>query len=228
MGTMETDNCQKSEADVNFAESAQEAHDYLLALGSLTVRFAEVDRAPRYPDGERETDVEHSYHLALSATELAADYFPDLDVGLVAQFSLVHDLPEVYTGDVWTFNISDEDRALKEAAEKVATARLLEELPPYMAQLLERYEKQEEREARFVRFVDKLLPAVINAMAGDANTFSEDYGVMSAEDLLRTRAARTSKLQEQFPDFPMIHMVRDLISATSSRIIFQNTTKQYG
>jgi putative hydrolase of HD superfamily len=201
-------------------EIAEHAHDRLLTLGEFTVRFAAVERAPRYPNGDRETDVEHSYHLALSATELAADYYPDLDVGLVAQFSLVHDLPEVYTGDTWTFNISDEDRSKKEQAEKEATKKLFQELPPYTAQLLERYEQQTEPEARFVRFVDKLLPAIINIMAGQANTFKEDYGMASAAQVRANREARTAKLQAMFPEFQFIHVVRDLLSETSLEHMF--------
>jgi 5'-deoxynucleotidase YfbR-like HD superfamily hydrolase len=202
---------------------AHRAHDAMMALGEFTVRFSEIERAPRYPDGDRETDVEHSFHLALSATELAAAYYPHLDVGLVAQFSLVHDMPERYTGDVWTFEISDEDRAKKEEAEKAATERLLEELPPHTAQLLRRYEAQEELEARFVRFVDKLLPAVINAVAAEANTFSQDYGMTRIEEVLQGREKRTAKLRAMFPEFDFIFIVRDLISATSTDKLFPRT-----
>jgi putative hydrolase of HD superfamily len=206
-------------ADAN-RERAQQAHDYLLALGNVSVRFAQVERAPRYPDGDRETDVEHSFHLALSTIELAANYYPELDTGLITQFSLVHDLPELYTGDVWTFNISDEDRAKKELTEKAAIDQLLDELPPHVAQLLERYEAQQEPEARFVRFVDKILPAIINIMAGDANTFKEDYGINTVEQLNAGREARTAKLQAMFPEFQFIHLVRDLISKTSAEHVF--------
>lgn len=208
-------------ADAN-RERAQQAHDYLLALGNVSVQFAQVERAPRYPDGDRETDVEHSFHLALSAIELAANYYPELDVGLIAQFSLVHDLPELHTGDVWTFNISDEDRAKKELTEKAAIDQLLDELPPHVAQLLERYEAQQEPEARFVRFVDKILPAIINIMAGDANTFKEDYGINTVEQLNAGREARTAKLQAMFPEFQFIHLVRDLISKTSAKHVFSD------
>lgn len=53
--------------------------------------------------------------------------------GIVAEFSLVHDLPEVYAGDIPTFNISAEARLTKEATEQVSAERLLRELPPYLA-----------------------------------------------------------------------------------------------
>lgn len=75
-------------------DRTQTAHDYMLLLGALSVAFSDVERAPRYPNGKRESDVEHSFHLAVSAVELAADFYPELDVGLVSQFSLVHDIPE--------------------------------------------------------------------------------------------------------------------------------------
>lgn len=201
---------------------AQQAHDYLLALGELTVRFASVERAPRYPDGHRENDAEHSYHLALSAVELAANYYPDLDIGLVAQYSLVHDLPESQVGDTWTFGISDEAMAKKELAESKATEKLIKELPPHTAQLLKRYEQQVEPEARFVRFVDKLTPAIINIMAGDAITFVQDHGITTIEELRAGHKARAEKLQKMFPEFQFIHLVRELISDTSARHVFKD------
>jgi putative hydrolase of HD superfamily len=204
----------------DLTSKAQQAHDYLLKLADLTVRFAAVDRAPRYPDGDRETDVEHSFHLAISAMELAADYYPELDVGLVAQFSLVHDLPESYTGDVWTFGISDEDRAKKEEAEKEATEKLIKELPPHISQLLERYEKQIEPEARLVRFVDKMLPAIINIVAGEASTFKEDYGIYTLEGIQSGYAERMAKLQSMFPEFDLILLISGLIEETSHQSVF--------
>lgn len=201
-------------------DNTKQAHDYLLALGDLTTRFAKVERAPRYPSGDRENDLEHSYHLAVSATELAADYYPELDAGLVAQFSLVHDLPESYAGDTWTLDISDEDRAKKESAEAKATTKLLKELPPHTAELLKRYEQQIEPEARFVRLVDKLTPTIINILTGEASTFQEDHGITSVEDLIAGHELNKERLQKMFPEFQFIHSVRELISNTSAEHIF--------
>ncbi len=74
-----------------------------------------------YGDGRRESDVEHSYMLALTAQYLANEDYPELDQGLITQFSWLHDLPEVITGDVPTLGISAEARAEKERQEAVAT-----------------------------------------------------------------------------------------------------------
>lgn len=201
---------------------AQQAHDYLLDLSRLTVKFAEIERAPRYPSGDRENDVEHSFHLALLAVEMAADYYPELDVGLIAQYSLVHDLPESQVGDTWTFGISDEARAKKELSEAKATEKLIKELPPHTAQLLKRYEQQTEPEAKFVRFVDKLTPGVINIMAGDALTFIEDHGVKTIEEWDSGRVEHTARLQRMFPEFEFINMVQELISKTTAEHIFKD------
>lgn len=193
---------------------AEEAHDYMLALGDFSARFARVDRAPRQPDGRRETDVEHSFHLGLTAVELAAQYYPELNTGLVAEFSLVHDAPEVYTGDIWTFQITDEQRARKEAAEKEATERLLKEVPPHTAELIERYERQQEPEARFVRLIDKMVPPVMNVVAGDASTFKADYNVRTADAMERQIATNTERLKAEYPEFEFMHIVRVLVYKT--------------
>lgn len=176
----------------------------LLSIGNLSVQFSDVKRAPRYPDGSRESDVEHSFHLGLSAIELASEHYPDLNVGLVAQFSYVHDLPELHTGDVRTYDISDDDRQKKEEAEQQAIKRLLADLPPGLSDLLRRYEEQIEPEARFVRLVDKLMPGVINIIASDASTFFEDYGRETIEQHREKVANKSRLLASMFPEFPII------------------------
>jgi putative hydrolase of HD superfamily len=209
------------------SEDAQRAHDYLLKIGEVTVAFAAIERAPLYQHDRPENDVEHSFHLALSAIEIATHYHPELDTGLVAQYSLVHDLPELYAGDIQTFNITPEERKQKEQSEKLATKRLVKELPPHMAQLLERYEEQVEPEARFVRFIDKLLPAIIHSVAPNANRkpFMTSHGLRSAKDVEAGEPERIKFLKTMFPEFDFIHIVRDLVQQTSRDRIFNSKDK---
>jgi len=206
----------------NISKPVTEAHNYMLVLGELVTKFARITRAPRFPDGARETDVEHSFHLALSATELAATYFPELDTGLIAQFSLVHDLPEVNVGDVWTFGISAEDRAKKEEAERESTEKLLKELPPYTASLLKRYEDQKEREAVFVRFVDKMLPAIINYWSKEAGTFLDDYNGHDRSELHARTQQWIAELKIRFPEYPFLHDLLEMLDATSEEEVFHH------
>lgn len=200
----------------------QQAHDQLLDLGKLTTRFANVRRITLYSDNHYENDAEHSFHLALSATEIAANYHPELDVGLVSQFSVVHDLPEVYAGDVPSFKISDADKKAKEEAERAALKKLLNELPPYTAQLLKRYEDQKEPEARFVRFIDKLLPAIIHAVATNANRddFFDRFDITTIDDIIEANRRDQIKLQKMFPEFDFVLMARELIIQTSRDRLF--------
>lgn len=202
-----------------------QAHDQLISLGELTVKFAEVHRITLYPDGHYENDAEHSFHLALSATEIAANYHPELDTGLVSQFSMVHDLPEVYAGDVPSFNISDDAKEAKEKAEQLALERLLSQLPPHTAQLLKRYEEQEEPEARFVRFIDKLLPAVIHTVATSANRddFFSRFDIKSIDDIIAANERNRLKMQSMFPEFDFVLAMRELIIQTARDRLFPDS-----
>jgi len=212
--------CYDKDMTSQLPNSAEEAHDYLLNLGELVTKFARITRSTRLPDGASETDVEHSFHLALSATELAANYFPELDTGLIAQFSLVHDLPEVNVGDLSTFDITDDDRMKKEQAEHASTKKLLKELPPYTAKLLKRYEDQIEKEAVFVRFVDKMLPAIINYWSKEATTFLDDYDGHDRVQLHERTQQWLSDLKTRFPEYPFLHDVLEMLDASSEESIY--------
>ena len=196
----------------NFSiKDAKQAKDFLMTLGRIAEGISEIDRVPRYSDGNRENDAEHSFHLALSATEIAAEHYPELDAGLVSQFSLVHDLPELYTGDVSTYKISEEERSSKETAEKIATERLLKELPSYTSNILRRYEEQLEPEARFVRLIDKLMPGVINIMSKGASTIKEDFNIKDLDSFNESLKISNARVRKMFPEFPMVLTILDLL-----------------
>lgn len=207
--------------------SVQQAHDQLLVLGDLTVKFADIHRVTLYSDGHYENDAEHSFHLALSAVEIAANYHPELDVGLVSQFSIVHDLPEVHAGDSPSFKRTKEAEALKERQEAAALKRLLKELPPHTANLLKRYEEQVEPEARFVRLIDKLLPPVIHAVAIEANKedFLNRFELNTIEDIDEANKRFLEKLQRMFPEFDFILLLREVIAQTSRNRFFADHQK---
>jgi 5'-deoxynucleotidase YfbR-like HD superfamily hydrolase len=207
--------------------NVQQAHDHLLVLGDLTVQFANIHRVILYPDGHYENDAEHSFHLALSAVEIAASYYPELDTGLVSQFSIVHDLPEVYAGDVPSFKRTQEAEARKETAEAAAIERLLKELPPHTADLLKRYEAQAEPEARFVRLIDKLLPPVIHAFAIDANKedFFNRFDIKTVQDIDDANARFLDKIQKMFPEFDFILLLREMVAQTSRDRFFASSQK---
>jgi 5'-deoxynucleotidase YfbR-like HD superfamily hydrolase len=145
--------------------------DAVIDLGRLALAFGRINRTAVYhPDQiTPESDTDHTVMLGWVACALAARCFPGLDVGLVAQFALVHDAPEVYAGDTPTLRITPAGRAAKAEREHQATLRLTAEfaqLLPWFPAVLASYEAQCLPEARFVRGVDKILPKIVHLLDG--------------------------------------------------------------
>lgn len=192
----------------------------VLELGRKSIEYAHVERAPRYTEGRRENDAEHSQMLVTVAVYLASEYYPDLDQGLIALFAAIHDYPEIYTGDVPTLGISDEDREAKELAEAASTLRLIAELPEPWSSLLKRYEEQTEPEARFVRLVDKLLPIIVQIYGDGRRTFKENYGITSREQLDKIYKVSTKRFKRMFPEYKEILDLREVMTVLMNDEVF--------
>ena len=193
---------------------AEHAAEISLQLGRVAMDYSRVERVPRYDTESRESDVEHSFMLQLVAVELAETYFPELDSGLVARFSGVHDLPELLSGDVPTFHTNKEMLRKKDLAEQMAVKNLEMILPPHTYALLLRYEKQKEPEARLVRFIDKLLPIIVDIHGPGLMVLKEDYNVETLAEYLDADEKQADRCKSMFPeeDFALIHEVRTVLS----------------
>lgn len=193
-------------------EKGTRAAHICLKLGHIAMRFAEIERVPRYENGERENDVEHSYMLALVAPEIAKALELDLDAGQISQYAVVHDLIELKTGDVPTFLFDHHDQHQKEQQEQLAMQELISTLPPHTLMTLQNYELQEDAEARFVRYVDKLLPIVIDIIGQGERVMREDYNITSKEALIQCQAALHTRLVKQFGDeFPELDLAHKIL-----------------
>lgn len=196
-----------------------------LELGGVAIKFAQVERAPRYNEEHKENDAEHSFMLALVANELAATYYPTFDAGKVTQFAIVHDLIETVTGDVTTFKFTPEQMANKQQLEHAALEKLMDSLPPHTAQLLYSYEHQQTVEARFVKAVDKLLPVVVDILGAGKKVMKEDYGVTTIEELKASHAKLHGRIATSFEEFPLIvgahkllcHLFQEEFEAATTR-----------
>lgn len=189
-------------------------------LGKFAMQFSRVERSPRYHDSRRESDVEHSFMLALVAPELAALLELPLDRGLISQFSVAHDLIEVKTKDIRTLLLNEDQLHRKEELEKEALAQLLRELPPHTAHILARYEAQKEPEARFVRVVDKLLPIIVDILGEGMRVLRDDYDISSTEALHDAHEAVNERLDKQYgEEFPQIIKARRDLSRIAEQLI---------
>lgn len=177
----------------------------ILDLADVAMRFSRVDRVPRYPDGRRESDVEHSFMLSMVASELADFLYPrKLNPYLVGMYALAHDLIELKTGDVATFLLSDTELHTKKMNEHAVQEEFLNTLPPFMRRLVFDYEAQLDVESRFVCGLDKLLPPSVDILGQGKRVMDEDYDVTTLEDLELSHTAIHTRFAKRFKEFPQL------------------------
>lgn len=129
-------------------------------------------KVPRatYRDGRPETDGEHTLHAMFLAVAYTAQYHPEFDPGEVALLMMIHDLDEVYAGDVNSLTADAQGMHQKEIDEDRDRYRLRIELTdsPFILGLLERYWAQEEPIAKYVRAIEKFDPSFAHKSDGGA------------------------------------------------------------
>lgn len=105
--------------------------------------------------GRHESVAEHSWRAALMAY-LLRDEFPEANMDKVIRMCLIHDLGEVFTGDIPTF---DKTKAHEET-EEALLYRWVDSLPaPYAGEMRALYEEMAARqtlEARIYKAIDGL------------------------------------------------------------------------
>jgi hypothetical protein len=199
----------------NFVEHpnrfTQRAANTTLEIGRISMEFARTYRTPRYETDTRESNVEHSFMTALSATEYSVQYHPTYDHGLVTQFGLAHDLIELITGDVATFNISEEELANKDHAEHEALEKLLKRLPPFWADIVKRYKEQIEPEARLVASKEKDDPYIVDILGPGKQVMEEDYDVHTLYEFNECESRLQKRFRNRFPEaeLELTHQVRE-------------------
>lgn len=198
----------------------QRAAHTSLEIGRIAMEFSRSYRTPRYELNTRESNVEHSFMTALSSTEYSVQYHPTYNHGLVTQFSIAHDLIELITGDVATFNISDEDLAAKDQNEYAEFETLLKRLPPFWADIVRRYKSQEEPEARLVASREKDDPYVVDILGPGKMVMEEDYNVHTLEEFNECEANLQKRFRNRFPEpeLELTHQVREYHGAQFSKV----------
>lgn len=105
--------------------------------------------------GRRESVAEHSWLTTLMAFFLQ-DEFPQADMNKVITMCMIHDLGEAFTGDIPTFEKTEEDKR----REKALLFAWVDSLPPLYAQKLRAlYEEMGQRktiEAKIYKAIDGL------------------------------------------------------------------------
>lgn len=112
------------------------------------------------PEGQCESVADHAFATALLALFVAEERFPDLDRGKVVEIALLHDLAEVFAGDITIHDgVSKDEKARRE---REAMTRLLDGVAgrERFLSVWEEYESQASREAVLVKHIDRLEMAL--------------------------------------------------------------------
>lgn len=141
----------------------------LLDILSVTERLKDAVRHCYTSGGRRESVAEHSWMMTVMAFFMR-DEFPDADMDKVMEMCAIHDLGEAFTGDIPTFEKTEED----EKREEKLLADWIKTLPSgyeeKLCLLYEEMEEQKTQEAKIYKAIDK-LEALIQHNMSDISTW---------------------------------------------------------
>ncbi len=138
-------------------------------------KLKSVTRTAWTGEGRRESTAEHSWRLALFAG-IISDCFPELDLSKILIMSLIHDMGEIYEGDISAALCPDQEE--KYRAEYRAVQSVFSILPePQAGRLMNiwmEYNENSTPEAKLVKALDK-AETIIQHNQGD-NPADFDFG----------------------------------------------------
>lgn len=195
--------------------------DAIVAAGRLVLDFGQVDRGTYYPDGRtRESDTDHTVMLGLIACAIAAELYPDMNRGLIAQYAMVHDLPEVYAGDTPTLRKPTADAAeAKKRRERAAYDRIAREFGstlPWLPDMIASYEQLGDREARFVKAVDKVIPKITHLLNRGVAVRAQGMTVAELADRYEAQVGEMAAYASDFPE--LLELRRVLVARLLSTL----------
>ena len=145
-----------------------EARELLKAM-AVAVRLKDTTRHCYTEKGRHESVAEHCWMAALMAFFLQ-DEFPEADMDKVIRMCLIHDLGEAFTGDIPTFEKTEENERTEEQLLREWGAALPKVCRDEMTALYDEMERRESLESRIYKAIDN-LEAVIQHNFSDLSTW---------------------------------------------------------
>jgi len=141
----------------------------LLEILHLSEKLKDTPRHCFTSAGRRESVAEHCWRAGLMAFFLQ-DEFPGADMNKVIKLCLVHDLGEIFTGDIPSFCKTAGDEARESAALQTWIDSLPEVYRRELTELFAELEALETREAKIFKAIDT-MEAVIQHNESDIATW---------------------------------------------------------
>jgi putative hydrolase of HD superfamily len=133
--------------------------DFIIEIDAVKsiLRKSRLFKAKRY-----ENDAEHSWHFAVMAAVLSEYSNIKIDLLKVLKMALIHDIPEIYTGDVMVYKKGKKDEAKEMLSAKKIFSRLPAGQSAEFYALWREFEEKETPEAKFASALDRLEPVMLN------------------------------------------------------------------
>jgi 5'-deoxynucleotidase YfbR-like HD superfamily hydrolase len=210
---------------MNAKDLAKKITPAIIELSKLCLQFARINRVT-YKDesGTPESDTDHTFMLSMIACSVASRYLPELDLGKVSQYALIHDFIEVYAGDQPTVFLDQKLITQKKVAEDAALARLeqeFEETFPWITSTIRDYESLSDPEARFVKIIDKIMPALTHLQ--DNGLALNQLGVTSLAKLEESVGGMSAYMKSYSYDQDLAMAIRDEFTEIIRREVFDKT-----
>lgn len=163
--------------DINMHTGIPIAHSLNLITELEKLKSIQRKTTVKADNNRRENSAEHSWQVALSAYILSDFIDIEIDVNKVIQMLLIHDVVEIYAGDLFAFADSTQ-KAQQMQNEYNAIADLYKKFPSDKAKEIKslwiEFEEGKTSEAKFALSVDRFLPFLqnINNQGGSWNEFN--------------------------------------------------------
>jgi putative hydrolase of HD superfamily len=174
----------------------------LIPLGSVLrffdfmQQYQSIVRRVSVPNRDHfENNVEHSYQLGMMAWYLNSAYGFGLDSTRLIAYALIHDLVEIYAGDIpWN---EQHDLELKRRRELAALEQIAREWSaefPELISFMHDYENGCDDEAAFIRDLDKIMANITIYRSGGIvwQQFDQSFEWLTATT--RSKVFRTPEL----------------------------------
>ncbi|MGB9149065.1 MAG: HD domain-containing protein [Burkholderiales bacterium] len=131
-----------------------------------------------------ENSAEHSWQICMLAQALAPFAYKAIDINRVIEILLVHDIPEIDTGDTIVY----QDKL--DSSEEIAAQRIFSLLPEPQASIYfsrwKEYEVRESNEAVFAFAINRLMP-VLHNLHNNGQSWKENR--VSLEKIIKVNSA---------------------------------------
>lgn len=155
----------------------------LIEVIQVAEKLKDTTRHCYTTQGRHESVAEHSWMMTLMAFFMR-DEFPNVDMDKVIRMCIIHDLGECFTGDIPTFNKSEEDKKQEDNLLYNWVDSLPENYSTEMKLLYNEMTERKTNEAQLYKSIDS-LEALIQHNISDLSTWTPqefDFNLTYADD----------------------------------------------